>query len=189
MHHGHIAHHVPGRLRLKIPSAKGDLGLLQQIEDAATRLPEVERVEIKPSTGSVVIEYRADQAGSFASRVLSASRETGLVSFGAADFAEGEVFAAAIEAEAEFLSDHSLTARGIIDFLSNLNQSVKRSTNSAVDLRLLLPLGLGVYSVLIAPKNSPSPLWVTLMIFSINSFINLHEPPAEIAPGVPLSGH
>jgi hypothetical protein len=61
-------------------------------------------------------------------------------------------------------------------FVKGLNADVKRATNNAVDLKVLLPLGLAVYSLLKFEAEMATPLWVTLGIFSFNSFVALHPP-------------
>ena len=45
-------------------------------------------------------------------------------------------------------------------------------------MNVLLPLGLAVYSVLELEAEMSTPLWVTLGIFSFNSFVMLHSGPA-----------
>ncbi len=179
-HRAHIAHHVPGRLRLRIPGAKQNLEFLQQVESAVVRLPDVHRVDVRPSTGSVVIEYQPNDPVAFVQRTIDVVAESGLLAFASPGFAEAERLLAALEEDAEFLAEHSLAARSLIDLLKDLNQHVKGATHNLLDLRLLLPVGLGVYSSVFIKKNQPSPLWVTLLIFSINSFVNLHQPPLEV---------
>src|SRR5260370_14352733 len=56
-YHAEIAHQVCGRIRLKIPAAKGDEGLLEQIKRALSPIPGVHSIEVNPSTGSVIMHY------------------------------------------------------------------------------------------------------------------------------------
>ena len=48
----HIAHQVPGRVRMKIPSAKGNPELLKQISETFAVIPGIERITVNPTTGS-----------------------------------------------------------------------------------------------------------------------------------------
>jgi hypothetical protein len=82
-----------------------------------------------------------------------------------------------IEAEAEFLSQHSETARIIVDAVKRMDVNIKWATHNTVDLKVLLPLGLAAYSVVEIGLEASTPLWVTLGIFSLNSFVSLHSPP------------
>ena len=47
-HKLHIAHQVPGRVRMKIPSAKGDVAMLQEISATFGKIPGVEQVIVNP---------------------------------------------------------------------------------------------------------------------------------------------
>ncbi|HLI86361.1 MAG TPA: hypothetical protein VKV17_20805 [Bryobacteraceae bacterium] len=45
-----------------------------------------------------------------------------------------------------------------------------------VDLKVLLPAGLAVWAFFKHGLEASTPLWVSLAIFSINSFMVLHRP-------------
>ena len=98
-----------------------------------------------------------------------------LLSFVLPELGEAERAVATLETEAEFLAQHSEMYSSILDFLKGLNLEVKRATNNAIDLKLLLPLGLAAYSLFFVNTKENSPLWVTLLIFSIHTFVSLHQ--------------
>ena len=50
-----VEHQVRGRIRLKVPSAKGNLQLLEQIKQTFGVIPGIEQVIVNPTTGSVVL--------------------------------------------------------------------------------------------------------------------------------------
>ncbi|MFH2067527.1 MAG: HMA2 domain-containing protein [Pseudomonadota bacterium] len=52
-------HHVPGRLRVKIPNLKHQPGVAQDIQDLLN-LYGVNKIQIKQVTGSVVVQYDPD---------------------------------------------------------------------------------------------------------------------------------
>ena len=58
-HKVHVAHHTPGRVRMKIPTAKGDAKTLNKIAQSFLAVPGVEKVEVNPATGSLVVKYSA----------------------------------------------------------------------------------------------------------------------------------
>src|SRR5262249_16314126 len=64
-----IAHQVPGRVRMKVPAAKGNAELLQQIAQTFCVIPGIERVTVNPATGSVVMHYDVDQHHAFHGRL------------------------------------------------------------------------------------------------------------------------
>src|SRR4051794_38543304 len=94
-----IAHHVPGRVRLKVSAARGDSHFLQAVVKAVSGIPEVRRVHANPRTGSVVIEYRADQKEAFSQHAITRlSYENDLLSLLPPDVAVMEKTIAATEA-------------------------------------------------------------------------------------------
>ncbi len=69
-----IAHQVPGRVRMKIPSAKGNPELLQQISETFAVIPGIEHVTANPLTGSVVLHYDVDRHHEFHGRLQPGAR-------------------------------------------------------------------------------------------------------------------
>ncbi|NMC75336.1 MAG: cation transporter [Geobacteraceae bacterium] len=53
-------HHVPGRLRVRIPGLKGNTRLAAKVEESLRTCSGVEDISINPVTGSVVIRYNRD---------------------------------------------------------------------------------------------------------------------------------
>lgn len=179
-HRAHTVHHVRGRIRLKVPHAKGNPQLVRDVQQAIAAMEGVTRVEAKPTTGSVVVHYDPALHDDFHER-LSAHCESGGggVMLEPPDVSEVDELARKIEAEAVFLSEHSDTARVIVNQFKRLDQGIKHATDNAVDLKVLLPLGLAAYSFFEVGLEASTPLWVTLGIFSFNSFVQLHSHPAS----------
>ena len=50
-----LSHQSPGRLRLKIPSKKGDELFFQSMKDQLSNLSGVEQVDVNPVTGSILL--------------------------------------------------------------------------------------------------------------------------------------
>jgi hypothetical protein len=102
-----------------------------------------------------------------------------------------------IEQEAEFLAEHSHTAKVIVDFAKDLDRRLKRASNNNLDLKIMVPLGLAAVTFLEIGAAAATPMWVTLAIFSMNHFVELHahdnddddeeedddEPAIERSPG------
>jgi hypothetical protein len=55
-----LSHQTPGRLRLKIPSKKGDELFFQSLKDQLSDLSGVERIEANPITGSILLIHSID---------------------------------------------------------------------------------------------------------------------------------
>src|SRR5215471_4321858 len=97
---GYVAHHIPGRIRIRIPAAWGDPGLLEQIRTVAESVPGVESVESNATTGSVLIHYSIDACQDFELR-LSAAGHSG---FELRSIRQGQKDGAAASGRAESVS-------------------------------------------------------------------------------------
>lgn len=180
-HTAKIAHHTPGRMRLKLPSGiKQHAHLLHEIRLLLKPKPGVKDVSINTTTGSVLIHYDSDKWQNARAELEQAANDSGLFAIAP----EGEEIQA-VEEEAEFLAEHSDIARTIVNFIKDVNQKVKRATNNAVDLNVLVPLGAAIYSFLEIESEVATPLWVTLGIFSFNSFVALHSHPPDKSDAAP----
>ncbi len=179
-HRARAVHHVRGRIRLKLPH-KGNADLIREVRDAIAPMQGVESVAINVATGSVVVHYDPSLHDGFHEQLASHGSAEGVFLLESPELSEVDELAKKIEAEAEFLAQHSESARVIVDGFKNLDQAIKRATGNAVDLKVLLPLGLAAYSLFEIGLEASTPLWVTLGIFSFNSFITLHSGPPHAA--------
>ena len=178
MKKAHVAHHIHGRLRLKVPSAKNQPAALHKIKQSIERMPTVKSVDVSSTTGSVLVHYAGHSKEDFHDqlRQVSVVEQTFHL---VPSIGEAAKIVEQIEEEAQFLSDHSEAAKAIINGFSKLNQQIKRSTDNFVDLNVLVPLGLAAISFTEVGIDVSTPLWVTLGIFSFNSFVTLHTHPPQ----------
>ncbi|HVP79314.1 MAG TPA: hypothetical protein VMV04_15625 [Thermodesulfobacteriota bacterium] len=68
-----LSHQSPGRLRLRIPSKKGDGLFFQSLKDQLSTLSGVERIDVNPVTGSILLVHSID-----AEKIAQFAREKGL---------------------------------------------------------------------------------------------------------------
>jgi Heavy metal associated domain 2 len=175
-----IEHQVPGRVRMKIPAGKGNPELLKQISETFAVIPGIEEVTVNPTTGSVVLHYDTDRHdefhGSFRGHydAHSAAHGDGNGAMHGAD-TELDKLTNSIEAEAEFLASHSHTARAVVDFVKGLDHEIKRATNNTIDLKIVFAVGIICLTVFEVGATAATPVWVTLAIFTVNHFIQMHE--------------
>jgi hypothetical protein len=184
-----IAHQVPGRVRMKIPAGKNNPELLKQIGEVFGAIPGIEEIEVNPTTGSVVLRYDTDRHdefhGTFNEHYAAHSAgDNGAPNGAARGTQNGAMHGAdtdldkltgSIEAEAEFLASHSHSARVIVDFVKKLDREIKVATGNSVDLKILFAIGMIGFTVMEIGATAATPVWVTLAIFSVNHFIELHE--------------
>jgi len=184
-----IAHQVPGRVRMKIPAGKNNPELLKQIGEVFGAIPGIEEIEVNPTTGSVVLRYDTDRHDEFHGTFNQHYAAHGAGDNGTPNGAAGgpqngamhgadtdlDKLTGSIEAEAEFLASHSHSARAIVDFVKKLDREIKVATGNSVDLKILFAIGMIGFTVLEIGATAATPVWVTLAIFSVNHFIELHE--------------
>jgi hypothetical protein len=184
-HRAKVAHHVPGRMRLKLDSAKGNDALLEDIRQNLATMPGVHEILINASTGSVTVHYSVE-----AHPELLTSIDKHQDHFSVAQApAPGRVppgtkiddMTRMIEEEADFLADHSNTARVVVNFCKEIDRNIKKATNNSVDLKVIVPLGLAAVTFLEIGATAATPVWVTIGLFSLNHFIELQAHQAAAA--------
>ena len=167
---------------MKIPAAKGNEDLLEQIKHALGGIPGVEEVSANPVTGSLVVNYDPNRAGDLRLKLESQTKQPISLVHPAPvkplPASEVDELARTIEDEAEFLAEHSHTAKAVVDFFKYLDDEVKLATNNAVDLKVIFPLGLAVYTFLELGFEAATPVWLTLGLFAVNHFVEMHARPA-----------
>jgi hypothetical protein len=174
-----IAHQVPGRIRMKIPSAKGDPARLEEYKQTLSAIPGIESIEVNPDTGSVVLKYDPDQHREFHSGFTDhVSRHHGP---GAHRPPTNEIDALAskIEQEAEYLAQHSHAARAFVDLCKNADRQIRETSGNTLDLKMLLALGVIGVTVFEVGATAATPVWVTLSLFGLNHFIEMQQQAAE----------
>ncbi len=169
-----VVHHIPGRLRVRLPKSHRDPNVLRGLQEFVRGLGGVQHVEVNPVTGSILVHYEPESAEQLRSL---AEGEGDLQSFGIPPgLGEADDLAEKITAEAEFLAQHSETALHIVNSVRSLDVAIRKATDNAVDLKVLLPAALGVWAFFSIGVEVSTPLWVSLGIFSFNSFVALHRP-------------
>jgi len=183
MREGYVAHHVFGRLRLRVPAAKNDLGFLDALAGEIEQVEGIEWVRLSPITGSVILEYDTEEVDP--ARMLEAVRRAAHRQ----RLALPELTLSVPTSQSAFGEDQvsprepSLAAQKLLRALTELNRELKRETGNAVDLQFLLPLASVFAGVVTARRPQSSPMWLTLVTFAFNAFIALHSPPRLASRG------
>jgi hypothetical protein len=176
-----VAHQVPGRVRMKVPAAKGNPELLRQIADTFAVIPGIERITVNPATGSVVMFYDIDQHHEFHGRLQDHPQLN--VGY-CPPPTEIDELATRIEQEAEFLARHSDTARAIVNGFKAFDREIRLATDNNVDLKIVLALGIIGVTVLEVGAAAATPVWVTLSLFALNHVLEMHTHKVEGASAV-----
>ena len=169
-----IAHQIPGRIRMKVPSAKDNPQLLEQIKQTFSVIPGIQQVSVNPSTGSVVLHYDTERHDEFHGRL---QQHTG--GHDKPPTNEIDALANKIEQEAEYLAEHSHSAKVIVDFFKETDRQIKLATHNVVDLKILLAAGIAGFTIFEVGASAATPVWVTLSIFALNHMIQANSPDAQ----------
>ncbi len=169
-HKLHVAHHTPGRVRMKIPSAKGDPEALRVIAESFGGVPGVESVAVNPTTGSLTLKYST-------TRQVEVHAHLGDRIGDDYQPPETEIdkLSDNIAREAEFLAEHSHSARMIVDFFTLLDRELKRRSNNYVDLKIVLAAIIVGGTMFEMGMAAATPVWLTLVVFSVNHMVQMHQ--------------
>src|SRR5262249_52695286 len=105
-----VAHQVPGRVRMKVPAAKGNPELLQQIAETSGVTRGSERTPVTRAIGSVGMHSDPPRHEEFQGRSQNHVEQAGAM---APPLTKIDQFARRIEEEADFLARHSQSARAV----------------------------------------------------------------------------
>lgn len=166
----YVHHHLPGRLRLRIPAAKGEEDELRELSSAIARAPGISQVEYNPITGSILIQYSPEQHKNLQSLESSLSAS-------AVPITVHNSYSTRHESHhRHHRPGRSVAARRVDSFFKQLDHEVRTATDNEVDLKFILPFGVAVLGLLALRHSSTTPLWLTLLIFAFNAFLGLHAP-------------
>ncbi|MBV9084999.1 MAG: hypothetical protein JOZ62_20160 [Acidobacteriaceae bacterium] len=144
------------------------------MKEFISSLEGVRAVEVRAATASLVVHYSGRDAEGFQQAIATHGQASGTYDLPPPAIGEAGELMDAIEREAQFLSGHSHLARTIVEETRKFDIALKRATHNNVDLKVLGPLGLAIGSVVLFGAEMATPLWITLAIFSFNSFVALH---------------
>ena len=161
-----IAHQVPGRIRMKVPSLKTNPELAEQIKQTFSAIPGIEHVIINPTTGSVVLHYDVDRHEELHGHL---HHHTG--GHYVPPVTEIDSLANKIEQEAKYLAEHSQTAKVVVDFFTDFDRQIKVASDNVVDLKIVLAAGIAGFTIFEVGASAATPVWVTLSIFALNHMI------------------
>jgi hypothetical protein len=165
-----IAHAIPGRVRLQIASLHQDAVRAAETEQRLLELPGIDYVRANPKTGSLVVEYDPELAGSL--NVLGMIAEAIGVTISEETFRPREHSPDYITAE-----EAAERVRGLVD---DVNARVAQAAGG-LDLRIVVPgalfcLGVGVF---LGSRRRRMPAWHDLIWYAFNTFQMLNPPPPQ----------
>jgi hypothetical protein len=145
----HISHRTTGRLRVKIPSRKGDQAYLLSVKEHFSGLEGVEAVEINPLTASVLITHSSDERA-----IAQYARSSNLFVLQGLD------------------SSPAGLQRRISKAFGNINSQLKTATSGEIDvggLAFVVLMGFGVYQISVG--NLTALPWYAAFWYALNIFL------------------
>jgi hypothetical protein len=158
--HLELAHHHPGRLRVRADALIDALDVIQRIREALDAVPGILGVKYTAQTGSILIEYEPGHADADAI-ILRIADVAGLLP--------------PLD-EAELQRRRARPAVLAIGATRELNKLAEEVTGGRADLRALVPaamMGLAVYSFM--EEKQRMPRWDNLVYWGFNIFTMLHR--------------
>ncbi len=155
-----LRHQSPGRLRLQIPSQKRNGHFFQSVMDSLSNLSGVERIEINPVTGSILMIHSTD-----VEKIAQYARENGLFE---------------IESGRRPISSFHQAA---VKAFHTLDRQVKGLTGEGINLGALASIaliGAGTYQIL--RGNFAAIPWYTAFWYGLNLFLK-SRPGGETSDG------
>ena len=169
----YVQHSLPGRLRLRVPAAKGEDHELREISSAIAKTEGIDRVEYNPITGSILIQYSPDRYSNLQ------ALESGLSALAAPIAFNNSHPSHDYEQRPRYQRGRSIAAKRIDAYFKEIDHEIRLATDNEIDLKFILPFGVAVLGLLALRYSSATPLWLTLLIFAFNAFLGLHAPMPE----------
>jgi hypothetical protein len=168
-----IAHHVPGRMRLKVLGAPAEQDFFATVKRLIAGLPGVQCVRVNASSSSIVIDYSpADTVFHFR---LQDDPEVNAWLDLEGDDALLAGIDEAVTSSSHYLARHSRLAEGIVASAEQLDSRLRRASDGYLDLKLLLPLAFAAATSMRQARGRGTPMWLSLGTFAFNSFVSLHR--------------
>jgi hypothetical protein len=169
-----ILHHVPGRIRIKVPRLKGKPKACKAIDDMAIAIQGVHGVKAHPVTGSVLVHY--DKANPEVMRRLEQALEEleNFLAFIDPNVQEDGGIGGFSVPNAEQDAREELLLRKFAEVIDKSDQQIRQASHGAVDLATALPLLLAGALVVLDGKAYPM-LLAGLMTMSFQSHGRLHQ--------------
>jgi hypothetical protein len=178
---GRIVSQAPGRVRVRLHQEFRDPAVLKQVEEELRGRDGVTAVATDARTGSILVHYDCFALATNDLRDLLF--DVGIVPGNVAG-AEGVPEEHGREGARRDVAPHSSGATGVLDALTDLDHRISRLTGGRLDLKLLVPVGLGLLAMRQIALNGLGLAHVpgyVLLWYTFDTFYKLHQRKAVAA--------
>lgn len=162
-----VVHQTPGRLRLRLPRELVNGRGAERLHEALAGLAGVQHVRLTPQASSLLVQYDPARV---APEALAAALQRAGIHLAPATTAPPP--------------DEPTALGQLIDRLAGqLNERVDRATGHVLDLRTLLPVGLGALALreVLAGRVQAAP-WYVLLWWSFDAYLKLRRRAPDASP-------
>jgi hypothetical protein len=165
--HTHIVSRTPKRIRIKLSRKRRNAKEMARLAKSLEAFPYVSSVSTNLHAGTITVHH---EEGAL-ENIRSELQDLGVI---------------LMAAEGGETSSMSLS-----DAVSDLGRHLGLGTKGILNLKLLVPLGLGALAVLQLARQGlqiGSAPWYLIAYFAFDSYIKLNSPEGKSAPGGPPAG-
>jgi hypothetical protein len=147
----YISHMIPRRLRIKIPSKKGDMYFFGDMYKQLAACEGIERVEVNSLTGSILLIHTVD-----AGKIAEFSQHNNLFTI----------------KDTKLYGKQTYISQKISEKFQDINHKVIVSTKGFAnipDLMVLTLIGLSIFQI--SQGNFIAPAWYTALWYAMNIFL------------------
>lgn len=150
-----VTHMTAGRLRIRIPSKKGEAAYFSSLKERFSGVPGVQKIEVNPMTGSVLVRH-----------TLSVREmDLGILS--------GYTEAGGLFKLGTFKGANQPVSEKITEIFKDADEKVRGFTAGEIDLSTAAVFGLlGVGVVQMVRGRSAAPAWHVAFWYALNIFLN-----------------
>lgn len=178
-----VAHHLPGRLRLKVLGAPAETEFFATVKGVIASMQGVDRVRVNVASSSIVIDYSpADTVFHF--RLKDDPTLNAWLSLEGEDALLARIDEA-VSGGAHYLGSHSRMADRILSGAEQMDARLRSASDGYLDLKILVPLVFAAATSMRQARGRGTPMWLSLGTFAFNSFMTLHRERTE-APVVKI---
>jgi hypothetical protein len=157
-----IISQTSGRLRIRLARESRDYKVITALNDYLKKSLDIYRIRTNISTGSITIFYATNLSNFEQIKDYLLKLGVQLLDSNSSSYS---------------VSEKSLGAEKIVNFLGGVNQRVGQQTKGTADLRLMVPLGFSILAIrqlLIKGLILDYIPWYVLAWYAFDSFIKLH---------------
>ncbi|MCX8069325.1 MAG: hypothetical protein N2738_02350 [Thermodesulfovibrionales bacterium] len=148
-----IVHKIPSRIRIKVPSKKGDISFFENVMGKLEEISAIEKIEINAYTGSIVI-----YSSSKSDFIVNSIKSMGLFNLIGSNYEKRTIH------------------RSVKTAFKDIDKKVKGLTAGELNLADIVFLALiGVVVYQIQRGNFAAPAWYTAIWYAMNIFLKSED--------------